>query len=252
MLYATTNDDVPKDRQSSVLALSAREFYAATLQCVQTGMGYRCAETFATCKPFIDQLCVLIEGEKMGSNIRKSAKLASCIWTIGHSTRTFEHFLELLQSQNIEAIADVRRFPGSRKYPQFNAESLNASLHEHDIAYEWFQELGGRRKPDPNSHNTAWRNASFRAYADYIETNEFRDGLDRLMQLANERRTAVMCSEAVWWRCHRSLISDVLKVEGVQVLHILEIGKVVEHPYTSAAQIVDGRLSYAAGQGSLL
>lgn len=188
----------------------------------------------------------------MGSNIRKSAKPASCIWTIGHSTRTFEYFLELLQSQNIEAIADVRRFPGSRKYPQFNAESLKVSLREIDIAYEWFQNLGGRRKPDPNSHNTAWRNASFRAYADYIETTEFRDGLARLLQLAHEKRTAIMCSEAVWWRCHRSLISDVLKVEGVQVLHIMEIGKVAEHPYTSAAQVVNGRLSYAAGQGSLL
>jgi uncharacterized protein (DUF488 family) len=181
-----------------------------------------------------------------------SAESPLCIWTVGHSTRTFEHFLELLHSQNIQAIADVRRFPGSRKYPQFNAESLESSLREHEVAYEWFQDLGGRRKPNPNSQNVAWRNASFRAYADYIQTNEFREGLSRLIQLAREKRTAIMCSEAVWWRCHRSLISDVLKVEGVEVLHILEIGKVVEHPYTSAATIVDGRLSYDAGQPSLL
>lgn len=174
------------------------------------------------------------------------------IWTIGHSTRTFDHFLELLHSQNIQAIADVRRFPGSRKYPHFNAESLQASLSEHDVAYQWFQKLGGRRKPDPNSRNVAWRNASFRAYADYIETIEFREGLERLLQLARQKRTAVMCSEAVWWRCHRSLISDVLKVEGVEVLHILEIGKVVEHPYTSAAHVVNGHLDYGAPQASLL
>jgi uncharacterized protein (DUF488 family) len=185
------------------------------------------------------------------STVGRSSPQQLTIWTIGHSTRTFEHFLELLQSQNIQAIADVRRFPGSRKYPQFNSESLDASLREHEIAYEWFQELGGRRKPDPKSHNVAWRNASFRAYADYIETSEFRDGLTRLLKLASEKRTAIMCSEAVWWRCHRSLISDVLKVEGVEVLHILEIGKVIEHPYTSAATIADGRLSYGAAQSAL-
>jgi len=187
-----------------------------------------------------------------GLEMTKNPRLPACVWTIGHSTRTFGHFLELLQSQGIQAVADVRRFPGSRKYPQFNSESLQGCLREHDVAYEWFQELGGRRKPDPNSHNVAWRNASFRAYADYIETSEFRDGLARLLQLAGEKRTAMMCSEAVWWRCHRSLISDVLKVQGIEVLHILELGKVVEHPYTSAATIVDGHLDYGVPQHTLL
>jgi uncharacterized protein (DUF488 family) len=173
------------------------------------------------------------------------------IWTIGHSTRTFELFLELLQSQNIKAIADVRRFPGSRKYPHFNAEALSHSLREHGISYEWFEELGGRRKPNPESHNSVWRNPSFRAYADYMETEEFGHGLDRLVELATSMRTAVMCSEVVWWRCHRSLISDALKVRGVQVLHILE-GKVVEHPFTTAAQIVHGQLTYGGAQQELL
>lgn len=188
----------------------------------------------------------------ISSTANQNATEVSCIWTIGHSTRALEEFLALLQSQRIAVVADVRRFPGSRKYPQFNVESLKASLQEQQIAYEWFQELGGRRKPDPNSPNTVWRNPSFRAYADYMATTEFRAGLERLMSLARKKRTAIMCSEAVWWRCHRSLISDVLKVEGTRVLHILEVGKVVEHPYTSAAQIVDGRLMYGAGQGTLL
>jgi hypothetical protein len=174
------------------------------------------------------------------------------IWTVGHSTRTFAEFLSLLQSCAIECIADVRRFPGSRKYPHFNAESLKTSLNENAIAYEWFQELGGRRKPDPHSHNTAWRNASFRAYADYMETDDFRNGLERLLRLARAKRTAIMCSEAVWWRCHRSLVADALKISGVKVFHILERGKVVEHPFTSVAQIVDGRLEYGAAQGTLL
>lgn len=207
---------------------------------------------YCRCEPLMWEKSHFRHRKIMSIETNKSAPDALSIWTVGHSTRTFEHFLELLQSQNTEAIADVRRFPGSRKYPHFNSESLKVSLSEHDVAYEWFQELGGRRKPDPHSHNVAWRNASFRAYADYIETQEFREGLERLLQLAREKRTAIMCSEAVWWRCHRSLISDVLKVEGIEVLHILELGKVVEHPYTSAAQIVNGHLYYGAPQGSLL
>lgn len=194
----------------------------------------------------------LVDGDTMGRKASKRVKQPSCIWTIGHSTRTLEEFLALLRSQEIEAIADVRRFPGSRKYPQFNADSLKDSLLEHAIEYEWFQELGGRRKPDPNSPNTVWRNPSFRAYADYMDTQEFSAGLERLTALADKKRTAIMCSEAVWWRCHRSLISDVLKVEGTEVLHILELGKAVEHPYTSAAQVVNGHLTYGAAQGTLL
>jgi uncharacterized protein (DUF488 family) len=180
------------------------------------------------------------------------AKQAFCVWTIGHSTRAFEEFLALLQSQRIEVVADVRRFPGSRKYPHFSAESLKAGLQEQEIGYEWFQDLGGRRKPDPHSHHTVWRNPSFRAYADYMDTHEFREGLARLVLLARRKRTAIMCSEAVWWRCHRSLIADALKVAGIQVMHILDRHKIVDHPYTAAAQIVDGRLTYGAAQETLL
>ena len=135
-------------------------------------------------------------------------------------------------------------FPGSKRYPQFGREPLAKSLGEAGIRYEHFPELGGRRKAKQDSKNTAWRNESFRGYADYMETNEFRAGIDRLLNIATTQRTAIMCSEAVWWRCHRSLISDYLKVKGIEVNHIMSIGKAEPHPFTSAAGIVDGELSY--------
>jgi uncharacterized protein (DUF488 family) len=165
------------------------------------------------------------------------------IWTIGHSTRTFAEFLSLLQQFEIRQLADVRSFPGSRRYPQFNAENLADALRRNQIEYLHIRELGGRRKPDPDSLNLAWRNLSFRAYADYMETPEFAAGIARLTDWAAKARTAYMCSEAVWWRCHRSMISDYLKSKGWTVWHIMD-GSVKEHPYTSAAQIRDGQLSY--------
>lgn len=167
------------------------------------------------------------------------------IWTIGHSTRTITAFIEMLTAHKIEAVADVRRFPGSRRYPQFDQDALRASLADAYIAYEPFPELGGRRKSRPDSHNTAWRNASFRGYADYMETDAFRAGIARLLELAGRERTAMMCSEAVWWRCHRALIADFLKAEGIQVLHILSASKTEVHPFTSVARIQGGRLSYS-------
>lgn len=167
------------------------------------------------------------------------------IWTIGHSTRTITAFIEMLTAHKIEAVADMRRFPGSRRYPQFDQDALRASLADAYIAYEPFPELGGRRKSRPDSHNTAWRNASFRGYADYMETDAFRAGIARLLELAGRERTAMMCSEAVWWRCHRALIADFLKAEGIQVLHILSASKTEVHPFTSVARIQGGRLSYS-------
>ena len=137
-------------------------------------------------------------------------------------------------------------FPGSKRYPQFNKENLADSLGKIGIRYDHFPELGGRRRPNPDSQNTAWRNEAFRGYADYMETEEFRKGIDRLVGLAEKiGPTAIMCAEAVWWRCHRSLISDLLKTRGVEVIHILDKGKSELHPFTSAAKIVNGRLSYA-------
>ena len=169
------------------------------------------------------------------------------IWTIGHSTRKIDIFLSLLQGNGIKAVADVRMFPGSKRYPQFGREALAKSLSEHGIRYEHFPELGGRRKAKPDSKNTAWRNESFRGYADYIETEEFRNGITRLIDLAQESGpTVTMCAEAVWWRCHRSLISDYLKARGVEVIHVLDAKKTEPHPFTSAATIVNGELSYAS------
>src|SRR5437588_3963287 len=133
------------------------------------------------------------------------------LWTIGHSTRPFKELLEALKSFEIELLVDVRSFPGSRRYPQFNREQLKLTLAEAGIEYLHFPELGGRRNARPDSLNVAWRNKTFRGYADYMETVEFRNGIARLLEVARAHRTAIMCAEAVWWRCHRSLISDYLK-----------------------------------------
>ena len=169
------------------------------------------------------------------------------IWTIGHSTRTIDKFISLLKEHGIKSLADVRLLPGSKRYPQFNKETLADSLSKAGICYEHFPELGGRRKPREDSPNTAWRNESFRGYADYMQTEEFGKGVRRLIDLAGEAGpTATMCAEAVWWRCHRSLISDYLKARGIEVLHIMDANKTEPHPYTSAARIVDGKLSYGA------
>jgi uncharacterized protein (DUF488 family) len=169
------------------------------------------------------------------------------IWTIGHSTRSIDDFISLLEENGIMLLADVRSWPGSKRYPQFNKEALAKSLADAGILYEHVPELGGRRKPKPDSRNTAWRNASFRAYADHMETEEFRKGVERLLVLAGEAGSAaIMCAEAVWWRCHRSLISDYLKSRGIEVMHILDANKTQPHPFTSAARIVNGELNYEA------
>jgi uncharacterized protein (DUF488 family) len=168
------------------------------------------------------------------------------IWTVGHSTRTFAEFLELLQSCGIEFVADVRQFPSSRRFPHFNKTALSEALSLAGIGYEHFLGLGGRRPVLPDSHNLGWKNAAFRGYADYMETRPFEEGIERLTDLARRGRTALMCAEALWWRCHRSLIADYLKWKGATVFHITGPGRCEEHPYTSVAAIVDGRLSYKA------
>src|SRR5258708_5883696 len=132
------------------------------------------------------------------------------LWTIGHSTRPFEELLEALRSFEIKILVDVRSFPGSRRYPQFNREQLKLTLAVAGIEYQHFPELGGRRRARPDSLNMTWRNESFRGYADHMETEAFRRGITRLLNIARARATALMCAEAVSWRCHRSLISDYL------------------------------------------
>ena len=173
--------------------------------------------------------------------------MISQIWTIGHSTRKIDYFISLLEENGVKLVVDVRSLPGSKRHSQFNKEALSASLNKVGIRYEHCPELGGRRKPRPNSCNIAWRNPSFRGYADYMETEEFRKGADRLVDLANDAgRTAILCAEAVWWHCHRALVSDYLKARGIEVMHIIDANKSDPHPYTSAARIVDGELSYRA------
>src|SRR5438309_11980507 len=175
----------------------------------------------------------------------QSKEKISRLWTIGHSTRNIDDFISLLEENGIKLLADVRSLPGSKCHPQFNKEALAESLSAQGIRYEHFPELGGRRKPKPDSRNSAWRNASFRAYADYMETEEFHTGVERLLALAGEPGpAAIMCAEAVWWRCYRSLISDYLKARGIEVIHILDANKTEPHPYTSTARIMNGELSY--------
>lgn len=166
------------------------------------------------------------------------------IWTIGHSTHSIEVFTEILKSFNIELLADVRSLPGSKRYPQFNKEALEQSLKENKIYYVHIPELGGRRKAKKDSNNTAWRSKAFQGYADYMETDEFKKGIIKLSEIANKKRTACMCAEAVWWSCHRSLISDYLKANGVTVNHIMGVNKCQEHPFTSPAKVVQGELKY--------
>jgi uncharacterized protein (DUF488 family) len=182
----------------------------------------------------------------MSSSVHSAA--STTIWTIGHSTRPIEEFLGLLAGSLIEVIADVRSFPGSRKYPQYGRKALAATLGAHAIGYHWLPALGGRRRVLPDSQNTAWRNASFRGYADYMSSAEFAQGLAQLLEISSKVRTAITCSEAVWWRCHRSMIADALCVRGIEVVHIIDAKHSVVHPMTSPARVVRGALTYTAAE----
>ncbi len=167
------------------------------------------------------------------------------IYTIGHSTRSLAEFLDMLQSFGIKILADIRSLPGSRKFPQFDKENLKTSLEEAGIQYIHLADLGGRRKVKKDSKNNRWNNDSFRGYADYMETEEFVSAIMKLEHISLKQPTAYMCSEAVWWRCHRSMVSDYLKAKGWAVLHIMATGKVQEHTYTAPARIVDGNVLYS-------
>ena len=173
------------------------------------------------------------------------------IYTIGHSTHSLEEFLAMLQSFDIKILADIRSLPGSRKFPQFDQENLKLSLPEVGIQYLHLPNLGGRRKVNKDTKNTRWNNPSFRAYADYMETENFKNGVVELEKLALKQNTAMMCSEAVWWRCHRSMVSDYLKAKDWEVLHIMAIGKVQEHPYTSPAIIIGENVIYSDEKSDL-
>lgn len=167
------------------------------------------------------------------------------IYTIGHSTRAIESFVALLEGARIERLVDVRRFPGSRRHPQFNGEALAHSLDDANIEYLHRPSLGGRRRPVRDAPPSAWRNESFRGYADYMRTPEFHQALAELIALGDARRTVIMCSEAVPWRCHRTLISDALYARSVTVEHILD-SKISPHTLTSFAVVRDGEVTYPA------
>src|SRR4051812_13682531 len=170
------------------------------------------------------------------------------VWTVGHSTRSADEFIALLRAHDITAIADVRRFPASRRHPHFAREQLEVDLPRHGVQYVWMPDLGGRRNPRKDSTNTGWRVAAFQGYADYMETPEFRDAVDRLVALSGTARTAIMCAESLWWRCHRRLISDWLLTHGHEVTHIESATRASPHKLTPPAHLVDGKLSYAAEQ----
>jgi uncharacterized protein (DUF488 family) len=173
------------------------------------------------------------------------------VFTVGHSNRSWEEFVKLVTSHGIAAIADVRRFPGSRRLPQFNDVNLAKSLPPAGIRYLPFPPLGGRRKPNPDSVNTGWRNDSFRAYADYMQTDEFAAALEELLGAASNRATAIMCAEAVPWRCHRSLIADALLVRGWQVLDVMSPTSAKPHKLTPFARVKGAHITYPPEQESL-
>ncbi len=166
------------------------------------------------------------------------------IYTIGHSTRSAAEFVGLLKAHGVAQVADVRKMPMSRRHPHFSREALAATLAKEGIAYRHFGDLGGLRRPDPHSVNTGLRNASFRGYADYMLTDAFERALLDLLQFSEAGLTAVMCAEAVWWRCHRKLLSDFLLVRGVQVRHILSTVSPKPHDLSEFARPTSGRVTY--------
>jgi uncharacterized protein (DUF488 family) len=165
------------------------------------------------------------------------------LYTVGHSTRSLDELLQLLNREGVRHLIDVRAFPASRRYPHFAKDSLAKTLPAASIRYTHFPELGGRRKGRPDSPNVQWRNAGFRAYADYMQTPEFEAAVDRLLSFVAERVCAVMCAEAVPWRCHRTLIADAVEARGVPVFHILDAAT-NRHTITSFAVVEDARVRY--------
>ncbi len=167
------------------------------------------------------------------------------VLTIGHSTRSLDELTGLLEQNRVEELWDVRTVPGSRRMPHFARAVLDVELPRHGIQYRHVKELGGLRKPRPDSHNTGWRNLSFRGYADYMETPEFEHALEELIHAQGRRRIAIMCAEAVPWRCHRSLIADALTARGVAVLHVVSETQPQPHRMTPFAAVVDGGVRYS-------
>lgn len=174
------------------------------------------------------------------------------IYTIGHSTHPIETFLGLLGTHEIRTLVDVRSFPGSRRWPQFNQDELQRSVEQAGIDYRWLKSLGGRRHSTRvDSPHVAWENRAFRSYADYADGPEFAAGLEELLRIAITARSAIMCSEGLWWRCHRRIVSDYLTARGWNVQHIMPDGKLAAHALSDFASVDRGHIIYDGGQGAL-
>lgn len=169
------------------------------------------------------------------------------VYTIGHSTRTIGELIDLLREHDVRTLLDVRRYPGSRRYPQYGKEALSASLARAGITYMHVEALGGRRTPCDDSSNDFWHNSQFRGYADHMATAEFNTALQDVIERARDQRVAIMCAEAVPWRCHRQLTADALVASRARVIHILQPGKVLEHQlHSNACVLAGGRVIYPA------
>lgn len=173
------------------------------------------------------------------------------VLTIGHSTHSLERFVELLREHGVTLVADVRLAPGSRRMPHFGRAPLAEGLAAAGIGYEYLKELGGRRRPRPGTPNTGWEVEAFRGYADHMDSEEFAAGFARLRELAAAERVAVMCAEALWWRCHRRLVADAVVARGGTVHHIGADGRLAEHRLPEFAVVDDGRLRYPPAQSAL-
>jgi uncharacterized protein (DUF488 family) len=175
------------------------------------------------------------------------------IHTVGHGTLAADAFASLLRDAGVEQVVDVRSFPGSRHNPQFAREAMEAWLPQAGLAYRWQRELGGRRKPRPESRHTALRNDAFRGYADHMESDEFRSAVEALLDDAPDDRTVVMCSESVWWRCHRRLLADhLVLVRGIDVVHLMHDGRSTPHPVTDGARLAGADVVYDVGATQML
>jgi uncharacterized protein (DUF488 family) len=177
----------------------------------------------------------------------ESNKRSPVIFTVGHGTRPIEKFLAILGAAGIRRLVDVRTAPGSRRHPQFSRDALAASLKLHVIEYVWRKDLGGFRKPRPDSPHVALRNDAFRGYADHMETKEFRSALSWLIDTSRDTSTAIMCAEVLWWRCHRRMISDALTVAGCEVIHLLDEARREPHHLNPSTRVEGSRLIYDVG-----
>jgi uncharacterized protein (DUF488 family) len=194
----------------------------------------------------IHWMVALAKKKHLAAKTAAAADKSFRIFTIGHSIRPIEEFVDLLQAHGVRQVVDIRTIPRSRRNPQFNADALAKSLHRAHINYSSMKELGGLRHAKPDSINTAWRNASFRGFADYMQTQEFAEGIASLLKIGAKKRTAIMCAEAVPWRCHRSLVSDALAARGICVEHILSQTRAQPHTITPFARVRGVRITYPA------